>query len=230
MTKSTDAARVLIVDDQASIRKLIGAYLRANGFEVFEASSLEVARRVCDIWKPSIVLLDILLDNENGLDFLQERHGSAKVIVFSTCSGISDRITALEMGAFDYLSKAVDLREMYLKIRKLDEAHRSTNVASLEERFGDLTLNVLTRDVIGPLRSVRFSKTEILLLRLLVSESEKLFTREYISRVILARCFPEGNRSVDVMVSKVRTKLTTVGSNLRLMNIRERGYKMVIHS
>jgi two-component system OmpR family response regulator len=227
MQKAMNPTRVLVIEDQASIRKLIGGYLRAQDLEVFEASSLDVARRVCDLWKPNVVLLDVILNNEDGIDFLREKHDAVKTIVFSSRHGVTDRIKALEIGAVDYLAKPVDPRELYLKIRKLDDFRHSGRTTNVEERLGDLTLDVLTRNIIGPTKSIRLSKSEILMLRMFLNQNETPFSKEDISRAVLGRRFSDGSRAVDVMVSKIRAKLRAAGSKIKILNVRERGYMAV---
>ena len=221
--------RVLIIEDQSSIRKLIGGYLRSNKIEVFEAASLGIARKACDLWKPSVVLLDVILNEEDGLDFLRERHASVKTIVFSSRSGASDRIKALEIGAFDYLSKPVDPREIYLKIQRLGDYKLSGDVEGLQDTLGDLKVDFLTRVIVGPSGcSEQLSKAEISLLRMFLSQTATPFSKTEIARVILVRRFTEGSRAVDVMVSKLRAKIRIAGSRVRIINVREQGYMAVL--
>ncbi len=227
MQKIAASKRVLIVEDQASIRKLIGAYLRLHALEVFEASTLEVAHRISDLWKPDIVLLDAILDNEDGIEFLRERHLSIKTIVYSSRSGVSERIKALEIGAYDYLAKPVNLRELYLKICKLNDDKRTERTASVEEQLGDLKLDVLIRNLVGPTAATKLTKSEIMILRMFLNRNETPISKDEISRMFLGRRCPDGSRAVDVMVSKIRTKLRTVGSKIKIVNVRERGYMAV---
>ncbi len=228
MQNYSSSTRVLIIEDQASIRKLIGAYLRANALEVFEASSLVVARQVCQIWKPDVVLLDSILEDEDGLEFLREQHASFKMIVFSSRGDICHRIQALEWGAFDYLPKPVEPRELFLKIRLIHSLGVSKNSVSFHEEFADLKLNILTRKIIGPTELCeKISKMETTLVRMLLKESGVTYSKEDISRHVSLRSGGPGSRAVDVLVSKIRTKLRLVGSRVRLVSVRERGYMSV---
>jgi DNA-binding response OmpR family regulator len=226
MVKQNELSRILLIEDQESIRKLIGGYLRINGFEVFEAWSLSVARRVFNLWNPKIVLLDLILEDEDGLDFLREQPGEARTIVISAKGSAADRIKALEIGADDYLVKPIEPRELLLKIRKLQQNFRDDfSRAREEESFADLTMNLVSRTVSGPFgKKCRLSQSEFILFRMLLGQIGVAFEKNEISRTALGHNLGDGSRAVDVMVSKLRGKLRSIGSQVKIQNVRERGY------
>ena len=229
MTELNYLSRILLIEDQDSIRKLIGGYLRLNGFEVFDAWSLSVARRVFNLWNPKIVLLDLILEDEDGLDFLREQRGGVRTIVISAKGSTDDRITALEIGADDYLVKPIEPRELVLKIRKLQQRYcDDLSRAREEQNFADLKMNIVTRTIFGPTgQKCRLSQSEFILFRMMLGELGVAFEKNEISCTSLGHALWEGSRAVDVMVSKLRGKLRSVRSQVKILNVRDRGYTAI---
>lgn len=225
--KSPAPTRVLFVEDQTSVRKLIGGFLRGHDMDVFEASTLSVARRIFPVWKPDILLLDLILDNENGMDFLRDTKG-AKAIVLSSKRSVSDRITALETGAIDYLTKPVDPRELLLKIRAIARLGVDAGKNNQTQGWADLKVDLVSREITGPtgLRA-RLSRSEITLLKVFLEDVGVSFTKGDIARSLSSKRFEDGSRAVDVMVSKLRNLLRSVASEVSLVNLRDQGYRSI---
>ncbi len=225
--KAPASTRVLLVEDQTSVRKLIGGFLRGHNMEVFEAASLSVARRIFPLWKPDILLLDLILDNEDGLDLLRDKLG-ARAIVFSSKRSTSDRISALERGAIDYLTKPVDPLELLLKIKAIARLGVDTGKNNEKQTWADLRVDLFSREITGPtgLRA-RLSRSEITLLKIFLEDIGASFTKVDIARNLSVKRFEEGSRAVDVMVSKLRNLLRSVDSNVSLVNLRDQGYRSV---
>ena len=123
--------RVLVIEDQLSCRQLVSDYLRQNGYSVDEAASLSAGRRAVDVLNPSIVILDLSLDDGDGFDILPDlKKRGISALVLSSRSDALDRILSFELGAADYMSKPVELREMVTSpggttiraIRELEQA------------------------------------------------------------------------------------------------------------
>src|SRR5213075_903398 len=116
-----DATRVLIVDDDATIREMLADYLGDHGYEVAQAASGEAMRAEMERARPAVVLLDIGLPGEDGLTlarFLRERY-EVGIIMVTGAADVVDRVAGLEVGADDYIAKPFDPRELRARLKSV---------------------------------------------------------------------------------------------------------------
>lgn len=225
MDTSRNNGRVLIIEDQASIRRFIGDYLRQNGYEVIEAWSLEAAYRTYSLLKPNFIILDVLLDEEDGLDFIRSKPGDTVIIVVSSQGSAIDRVTALELGADDYLVKPIEPRELLLRLQRIKAKYAEYQASNNLEVIADVTIDLVERIMVGPSRRrAKLTLSELILLRLLVDEKGVPIPKQDMSRKVLRHGVEGGSRALDVMVSKLRRKLSDVDSQVSIQSVRSMGY------
>lgn len=204
--------------------------MRASGFRADEASSLATARRALKALKPDIVLLDLGLGDGDGRDLIDEVNAAgAAAIIISAQSEPAARIECLELGAQDYMSKPIELRELLLRIRRtLDhlQVSRAQN-ASLWSAHGVRVDHA--RRVILPTtnrKPIPITTNEFALLRYLASRPNQICERFELARRAGIGAHGEDSRAIDVAMSRLRKKLKDAGYIIRIRSQRGIGYSL----
>lgn len=225
-----DGRHILIVDDDADIREMIGLELKKDGHVVDgvgSAAALDVALRDRS---PDLVILDLSLPDGDGLDIARRlrRDGCPFAIMMVTARGAPlDRIAGLELGADDYLAKPFEPRELRARVRNLlrraPPAAASTTRARLAH-FGPWRLDMLRRRLVAPdERLVILSAAEFRLLhRFLLAPRCVLSREELLPERKATVAF---DRSIDLQISRLRHKLASVeGGSELILTVRSEGY------
>ena len=215
-SRGDSTIRVLVVEDDISLRTLIADYLERNGMSVTIASSAaDVARRLTGS-PTDLILLDLQLGREDGLDILRTvraAHDTPVIIMTGHRSDEVDRVVGLELGADDYVLKPLSLRELLARIRVvLRRGAVAANAIRRERetgmsRFGSWILNRKTRQLIdGEGRPVPLTKGEYALLTAFTEHPRQILSRE---QLLVATRVHEDilDRSIDVQILRLRRKL-----------------------
>ncbi len=207
--------RVLIVDDDKKLRELLTEYLEEFGFQVSTRSD---GRRILSAIKtetPDIIILDIMMPHKDGFEILREIRTafSVPVIMLTARGEDADRIVGLELGADDYLSKPFNPRELLARIRAVlrrsaapidGETMRDEN--HLIEA-GGLILDKAKRIVMMGREEVALSSTEYEILKVLMEHPNRTLSRDQLMSMARGRDFMAFDRSIDVHISKLRSKV-----------------------
>ncbi|MFC1822345.1 response regulator [Thermodesulfobacteriota bacterium] len=228
--------RVLIVDDDPKLSKLLKEYLEGYEFEVLNladgGSVVETIRKE----SPNIVILDIMLPVKNGLDVLREIRLEQKVpVIMLTAKGEdADRIVGLELGADDYLPKPFNPRELLARIkavmRRYEPGLRPETGGDGEFllKAGGLELNVAKQVISVEGSEVELSTTEFKILKALMERPNRVLSRDQLMNLARGRDFMAFDRSIDVHISKLRAKLETdPRSPKRIKTVWGSGYMFV---
>ncbi len=219
--------KILIVDDEASIRRILETRFKMLGFDTATASDGEEALDVFNRFNPDIVVLDIMMPKMDGYGVTREiRKGSDTPIIILTALGdVTERITGLELGADDYVVKPFSPKELEARVKCILRRTVSKNgVAPSKETnnvvvIGNLKVDLNKRQVFKKNERVRLTGMEFSLLELLVSNSGKPFSRGEILQHVWS--YPPDHRIdtrvVDVHISRLRSKLETDISNPELI-------------
>lgn len=212
--------RVLIVEDDSDIRMLLRFHLRNAGYTFLEAEdgnqALELIRKE-DI---DLVILDIMLPGIGGIDILKYiRYESQKkklpVIIASALTEDVDIVTALELGADDYITKPFSPRVLIAKIksvlRRVDTSEKGPDTIS---SLG-LTMNQLSRTCRIADENIPLKATEFEVLFTLTERPEKVFTRKELIESIKGQDYAVTERSIDVQITSIRKKLGPLGSHIQ---------------
>lgn len=222
---SASKSHILVVDDDARLRELLGTYLREQGFAVTLACDAVDAARKMQMFLFDLMVLDVMMPGMTGIEFARSLPDSAPPILLLTAMAeTQDRIAGLEAGADDYLSKPFDPRELVLRIqsilrRTIVEEKVRVVVAFGDYRF-DLAQGKLTRD--GDM--VALTTGESQLLRVLAENAG-----EAVARAELAQALGGGanERSVDVQITRLRKKIEADSSKpLFIQTVRGSGYML----
>jgi two-component system phosphate regulon response regulator OmpR len=213
----SDAARILVVDDDASIRAMLVEYLGVQGFAVAEAATGQELRDAVARNPPDVVLLDLRLGREDGLGlarWLRER-SDVGIIMVTGAGEVVDRIVGLEIGADDYVAKPFDPRELLARIKSVLrrlQGRRSVPVAEAETRafvaVGACRLDLAARQLFdGGDREVELTAMEFELLRVFVENPGKALSRDRLLMLTRNREGDPYDRSIDNRIARLRRKV-----------------------
>jgi two-component system OmpR family response regulator len=208
-------AVILVVEDDAGTRLLIDRFLRENGFRVIPARDGREMWEALDNATVDLVLLDIMLPGTSGLDLCRALRGRSKipVIILSARGSETDRVLGLELGADDYIAKPFSRPELLARIRAV--LRRSTEVAEParitgERRitFDDWTLDTGRRELLAADGAViDLSAAEYDLLLAFIEHPQRVLTRDQLLELARGRAGEVFDRSVDVLVGRLRRKI-----------------------
>jgi two-component system, OmpR family, response regulator len=208
--------RILLVDDDPAMRQVVADYLEGHGMRVVSASRRQDVARLFASREPDLVILDLQLGQEDGLDLLRELRSSSDVPVIITTGHRRDeidRVVGLELGADDYVTKPFGLRELLARIRAVLRRRQAGELKSQRDaergrcRFGGWELDRRARRLMDPDGAeVALTKGEYALLIAFVDAPQRPLTREYLLQA--TRVHEDVfDRSIDVQVLRLRRKL-----------------------
>ncbi|MBB2205989.1 response regulator [Gluconacetobacter takamatsuzukensis] len=225
---------ILVVDDDREIRDLLARFLERNMFRVTTARDGRETRKAWQAGHYQIVVLDLMLPGETGLELARWLREQANVpIVMLTAMGEeTDRIIGLEMGADDYLPKPFNPRELLARIRavlrRTTEAATTRSGGSLSQclYFSGWTLDATRRRLLNPDGAeVALTGGEYDLLTALLDRANRVLTRDMLFDLLRGRQAGPFDRAIDVAISRLRRKLEDNGRNAQLIKtVRGGGY------
>jgi two-component system OmpR family response regulator len=224
---------ILVVDDDREIRDLLARFLERNRLRVTAVRDGREARRAWTTGHYHLVVLDLMLPGETGLDLARWMRSQANVpIVMLTAMGEeTDRIIGLELGADDYVPKPFNPRELLARIRAVlrragDSAEHRNDPAARTLRFNGWTLEPGRRRLLNPDEAeVVLTGGEYDLLLALVERANRVLTRDMLLDLLRGRQAGPFDRAIDVAVSRLRRKLEDDGRNAQLIKtVRGGGY------
>lgn len=210
--------RLLVVEDDAPLRRALGTTLRANGFDVVEAESGEAGLRAHTTQRPDAVLLDLSLPGVDGMQVLREiRSGSAVPVVVLTVRDLrEDKVAALDAGADDYVTKPFDTEELLARIRAALRRHQPAAAPPGVITVGDLLIDLDRRQVRHGGEPVRLTRTELQILEVLASNPGQLVTYELLAGRLGSGREPDAS-VLRVHVGNLRRKLHDDAARPRLI-------------
>lgn len=220
--------KILVVDDEPSVRSAIADYLSGEGYQVLEAGDGVSMRRILDENDIAIVLLDVMLPGEGGLSLAQSlaHRQDIGVIMVSALGGEADRIAGLEFGADDYLPKPVSPRELLARIRALQRRFKgASSPGGLEFEFAGWRLDAvrrILRDSRGVVTSL--SEGEFSLLLAFVEHPQRVLSRDELLSLARGHDSEAFDRAIDTQVSRIRQKLRTPANDEIIKTMRGEGY------
>jgi DNA-binding response OmpR family regulator len=210
------AKTILVVDDKASVRTLVRDYLTAENFRVVTANNGRDALFVARDEKPDLILLDIMMPEMTGYEFLQayRKERNTPVILLTAKLEESDKVLGLELGADDYVTKPFGMRELVARIRAvLRRIGQDTPSEIL--RVADVVLDKSEHTVQVNNRPVHLTPSEFELLAVLMSAPGHVFARAALLERLQGIAFESIERTVDVHIRNLRAKIESDPSEPR---------------
>jgi two-component system phosphate regulon response regulator PhoB len=227
-------SRVLVVEDESAIAELISINLRHAGFEVTVATTSAQAQLEVDGVLPDLVLLDWMLPGQSGVQLAKQWRASARtrelpIIMLTARTEEADKISGLDAGADDYLTKPFSTKELLARIRALLRRKAPEALDTAVEVQG-LRLDPATHRVTGRVgaesREIKVGPTEFRLLHFLMTHTERVHSRaQLLDRVWGDHVFIE-ERTVDVHVKRLREALAPVNCSAMVETVRGAGYRL----
>jgi len=223
--------RALVVEDDPNIVDLIRSNLAVRGFDTVVSADGSRALQLLDTEAPDIVLLDLMLPEVDGFELcrqIRERSGVA-IIVVSARGGERDKVTALNMGADDYMTKPFSIEEMLARItatlRRTRPSAPSDQVPQLIV-IGELRIDLAREEVFRKGERVHLTPTEFALLRELVTNRGKLLTHAHLLRRVWGHGYETETEYVRVYVRRLRAKLEDDGGPPLILTQPRAGYRL----
>jgi two-component system OmpR family response regulator len=226
-------ARIVVIDDDPDIRELVSEFLSRHGFDVEAAADSAGLNRALAAAPADLVILDVMLPGEDGLQICRRLAGSdgPAVIMLSAMGEETDRIVGLELGADDYLPKPCNPRELLARVRAVlrrrGEPRPQDGDLGAQCEFAGWRLDLVRRELKSPDGVVvNLSGGEFSLLRALVDRPERVLTRDQLLNLARGPDSDAYDRAIDVQISRLRKKLgdgSGGGADL-IRTVRNEGY------
>ena len=206
-------ARILLVDDEPAITGNLGPFLERTGFTVATAADGEQALQLTELFRPDLIVLDVLMPRLNGREVLRrlrEADDWTPVILLTQVGESTERAMALEEGADDYLNKPFDPHELVARIRAvLRRVERGRRPLAAERRLqsGDLVLDRASRRVWLASRELNLTAKAVALLEYFMLHPDEVLSRERLLDAVWGWDYPTATRAVDTRVAELRRAL-----------------------
>lgn len=219
--------KILIVEDEASIREIIASYLKKNTFLVVEAEDGLTALSILKTQHIDLMILDIMIPHIDGFTLCRYARESSQlpIIMLTAKSAEHDKLKGFELGADDYITKPFSPKVLAAKVKALlKRMSYSNNEQQL--KGGEISLDPITHTVMVSGQSVQFTHKEYELLRLLLANQGKVFSREELLSRIWGFDYLGETRTIDTHIKRIRAKL---GDEARhIITLIRSGYKFEV--
>lgn len=228
LNDTQDREKILVVDDEASIRRILETRLKMVGYDVATAADGEEALEIFSKFTPDMLILDVMMPKLDGYGVIKEvrKNSDTPIIVLTALGDVSERITGLELGADDYVIKPFSPKELEARVKAVLRRLHQRETAGVG---GKVTKNVIVanniridtsrRQVFRKNERIRLTGMEFSLLELLVNNSGQPFSRQEILQYVWS--YPPDHRIdtrvVDVHISRLRSKLEVDPANPELI-------------
>jgi len=229
-TPAAPTQRVLVVDDDKAVRESLRRSLEFNGYAVTLASDGADALAQIAAGAPDVVVMDVMMPRLDGLEAtkaLRSVGNDVPILVLTARDAVGDRVEGLDAGADDYLTKPFALQELLARVRAL--LRRATTSVTDDEPeevlvFADLSMNLVTREVLRAGRDISLTRTEFTLLEMFLRRPRRVLERSFILEEVWGFDFPTTANSLEVYVGYLRRKTEAEGEPRLIHTVRGVGY------
>ena len=220
-------SHLLCVDDDVKIIELLDIYLKGKGFNVTTCTCANEASDLTDFFLYDLIILDIMMPNVSGIDFLRDfriKDKNTPVLMLTANSQITKKGDSYDSGCDDYLIKPFEPDELLMRIKKLLNPRLNKNKTNKPSYFGEYIFDAATKVLKNNDNIINLTSTEITIIEFLVKNVNKEISREQIAKTLGENL---NLRSIDVTITRLRKKLTTSNNDSILRTIRGKGYMLV---
>ncbi|HMN27419.1 MAG TPA: response regulator transcription factor [Caldilineaceae bacterium] len=226
-------SRILVVDDDKDIVKVVRSYLEQAGFGVLTAYDGETALHILRSEKPDLLVLDLMLPDRDGWDITRVVRadatlGALPILMLTARVEDTDKIVGLELGADDYVTKPFNAREIVARVRALlRRAHFGQSTVPQQVRLGALALDLDQHTLTVNGKAVDLTRTEFTLLQLLIMNPGHTFTRDELLEKSMGYAYEGMGRTLDTHISNLRKKIEPdPGNPTYIQTVYGIGYRM----
>lgn len=223
------SVRILVVDDDPGVRESLRRSLAFNGYDVELAADGVEALSAVGAQRPDAMVLDVMMPRLDGLETCRRLRASGDdlpVLMLTAREAVADRVAGLDAGADDYLPKPFALDELLARLRALLRRAAPGSDGSATLRFADLSLDQRTREVRRGDRPISLTRTEFLLLELLLRHPRQVLERGQILEDVWGFDFPTTANSLEVYIGYLRRKTEADGEPRLIHTVRGVGYAL----
>ena len=223
------SANILIVEDEPAVRQMLGFTLTGHGYHLLEAGDVQQAQRAMSTIIPDLILLDWMLPGVSGADFARllkrdPRTAAIPIIMLTARVAEEDKIHGLDLGVDDYITKPFSTRELLARVRAV--IRRTQPVAGQEIiELGAIRLDKLTHRVLANNRPVALSPTAFRLMQFFITHPERVYSRAQLLDGVWGDSHYIDERTVDVIVRRLRQQLAPFGCRDYIQTVRSIGYR-----
>jgi len=220
-------SHILCIDDDDKIRELLEIFLNKHNFVVSTAKDAFEGEKTSELFSFDLIVLDIMMPKKSGIDFLnkfRKTNTSVPIIMLTANSQLEKKTKSFNFGCDDYLIKPFEPIELVLRINKLLNPRINKLKKSSEFFFGEFKYNLNTKSLKKNEKHIGLTGAEQYLLEILVNNINKEVSREF---VIQKLKLDSNLRSIDVLVNRLRKKITSSGNTSFLKTIRGKGYMLI---
>jgi len=222
---------ILVVEDDRDIRELVCMSLAQNDFHTIACRDVQEAKQALAEHSPDCLVVDWMLPDGSGIELIRwmrrkNQYQQIPVLMLTARAQEGDMITGLDSGADDYLTKPMSLRELNARVKALLRRPAVYQEVNDTIEMGRMKLNSLTHEVFVDDTLVNLSKTEFKLLKLLMENSKKVFSRAQILDAVWGVNAYLGDRTVDVHILRLRKLLKPHGVDGMIGTVRGAGYRI----
>ena len=220
--------KILVVEDDKNLRKLIATYLKKNEYITYEATNGLEALDIMDTNYIDLIISDIMMKEMDGYELtksLRDANYTIPILLVTAKSTIADKKEGFLLGADDYMVKPIDIEELSLRVKVLLKRSNMTNEKKI--KIGDLILNYNQLSVIKGEKNYQLAQKEFYLLYKLLSTPNTIFTRQELMEEIWGLENESDFRTIDVHIKRIREKLEDV-DEFEIVTVRGIGYKSII--
>lgn len=208
--------RIMIVDDDENINELISLYLTKECFETKMVYDGESALKELSVFKPNLIILDLMLPGMDGYQVCREirKTNNVPIIMLSAKGETFDKVLGLELGADDYMIKPFETKELVARVKAvlrryhLPQSTTSNNISAQQcVQYPDITINLSNYSVVYNGKNIEMPPKELELLYFLASSPNQVFTREQLLDHIWGYEYLGDTRTVDVHIKRIREKI-----------------------
>ena len=222
----TNTQHILCIEDEVDIQEIIAYNLRRAGYKLSLASDGIKGLALAQTQTPDLILLDIMLPDGDGRDFLRSirsKNNNIPVIVMTARSEISDRVDLLDIGADDYIIKPFEFVELEARCRAVLRRHSGQNQQALS--YGDITVYPLSALIEFGNHKISLRNRELRLLEIFCNSPEILFSKEQLTDRLFLISDEVTENAVEVYIGRLRKKL--LQSNVTIETVRGIGYRLM---
>lgn len=220
-------SHLLVVDDDNRLRRLLKKYLTENGFQISEAANAKETKELLKLFQFSLLIMDMMMPGQNGQDLTKELRSNGfetPILMLTAMGDIDNRISGLEAGADDYLTKPFEPKELLLRINNILKRQRLQEADS-EIYFGSCCYNKKNGLLSIDGDPVMLTGVEQDLLKLLVQKAGQVISREELASLMGT----DNERAIDVQITRLRKKIEMdIKKPLCIQTVRGQGYMLVL--
>lgn len=230
-TPASPLPRVLVVDDDKAVRESLRRSLEFNGYAVVVATDGADALAQIASAAPDVVVMDVMMPRLDGLEAtkaLRSVGNDVPILVLTARDAVGDRVEGLDAGADDYLTKPFALAELLARLRALLRRAVPPGTGDVDEAevlaFADLSMNLMTREVLRAGRDIALTRTEFTLLEMFLRRPRRVLERGFILEEVWGFDFPTTANSLEVYVGYLRRKTEAESESRLIHTVRGVGY------